>query len=735
MIKRILLNLLMVLALTGNLAAQTYKDAKKAGKLAMKMGNYNNVLTSAKEMLTYKPDDATAHEWLATAVAATKPSQEEYAKYYASLPVKKGKLLIEAGRKYYNAAMYDLAVPVLEQGQKLVPKDKYTCKTLAKHFYDAKVWDKAASNYLMSAKVNSAEKNFDLFYAGKAFMEIERYPEALQAFKDARSATKKKEEPKNWDVMDYMVGRATLEVQNEPIRKQLMANPLPIEIENMGPNINTPQGDYNSTITADESTFLITSTREGSFGNYIADAKEWPEDFWIAEKDSAGNWKKAVNLGAPINTGSNEGGPSITADGQTIYFFMSGPKGDGNIYMSTITGKNWSPPQEVEKICSDKWDAQVSISADGNKIFFCSDRDGGNVDIYYANRKRNGNWKRPRKLPDMINTKYSEAKPFIHPDGKTLYFSSEGLGGVGGFDVYKTVLDEKTDKWSKPVNVGYPINTRQDEVGFFVTASGTKAYITSNRDGGYGMNDMYVIYLTGKPKPVEVKKDSVNAEVVEVIKEKAPEAVAATAVTTVVGIVSDEETGEPLGSDIVMDNLTEKESIQDLQSNSSSGKYVVVVPAGNNYAISVSKKGYLFHSENFNIPADANSAIIHKDIKLKKIKVGSSIVLNNIFFETGSAVLSPESELEAQRIIDFMKDQKSVKIEISGHTDNVGSNDANKTLSNNRAKAVVDYLTAKGVDASRLTYKGFGETMPIADNKTEEGRKKNRRTEFKITEK
>lgn len=733
--KRIILFCLFVsMTFNGFLSAQTYKDAKKAAKMAVKMGNLNEAIPKYKEMLSYKPNDGAAHAGLCDAIISTKASQEEYAKYYASLPVTKGKLLIESGRKFFNAGMFDLAVPVLEQGQKLVPKDPYTCKTLGKYFYDAKMWDKSASNYLMSAKVNSVEKNYDFCYAGEAFMELERYPEALQAFKDARSKTKKKEQPKIWDHMDYMVDRATLEVQNEPIRKELMSKPLPIEIENMGPNINTAQGDYNSTITADESTFIITSTREGSFGSYIADSKEYPEDFWISEKDSAGNWKKAVNLGAPINTGSNEGGPSITADGQTIYFFMSGPKGDGNIYMSTITGKTWSTPQEVEKICSDKWDAQVSISADGNKIFFCSDRDG-NVDIYYANRKRNGNWRRPRKLPDIINTKYGEAKPFIHPDGKTLYFSSEGLGGVGGYDVYKTVLDEKTDKWSKPVNVGYPINTRKDEVGFFVTASGTKAYITSNRDGGYGMNDMYVIYLTGKPKPPVVTQDTLAKEVIEVVAEKAPEAVAATAVTTVVGIISDEETGEPLSSDIVMDNLTEKESIQDLQSNSATGKYVVVVPAGNNYAISVSKKGYLFHSENFNIPADANSAIIHKDIKLKKIKVGSSIVLNNIFFETGSAVLSPESELEASRIIDFMKDQKSVKIEISGHTDNVGSNESNKTLSNNRAKAVVDYLVSKGVDASRLTYKGFGETQPIADNKLEEGRKKNRRTEFKITDK
>ncbi|MFL5752585.1 MAG: OmpA family protein [Bacteroidia bacterium] len=736
MLKRIVLfSLFVFLAFSGSLSAQTYKDAKKAAKLAVKMGNYNTAIPKYKEMLGFKPNDGAALEGLCTAVIATKPDQAEYVTYYAGLPVTKGKLLIESGRRYYNAGMFDLAVPVLEQGQKLVPKDPYTCKTLGKHFYDAKMWDKAASNYLMSAKVNSVEKNFDFCYAGEAFMELERYPEALEAFKNAKSKTKKKEQPKIWDHMDYMVGRAILEVQNEPIRKDLMSKPLNIEIENMGPNINTAQGDYNSTITADESTFLITSTREGSFGNYIADSKEYPEDFWISEKDSAGNWKKATNLGAPINTGSNEGGPSITADGQTIYFFMSGPRGDGNIYMSTITGKNWSTPQEVEKICSDKWDAQVSISADGNKIFFCSDRDEGNVDIYWSERRRNGNWKRPRKLPDYINTKYSEAKPFIHPDGKTLYFSSEGLGGVGGYDVYKTVLDEKTDKWTKPVNVGYPINTRKDEVGFFVTASGTKAYITSNRDGGYGMNDMYVIYLTGKPKPPVVITDTTQKEVVEVIAEKAPETVAATAVTTVVGVVTDEESGEPISSDIVMDNLTTKESIQDLMSNSSSGKYVVVVPAGNNYAISVSKKGYLFHSENFNIPADANSAIIHKDIKMKKIKVGNSIVLNNIFFETGSAVLSPESELETARIVDFLKDQKSIKIEISGHTDNVGSNESNKTLSNNRAKAVVDYLVSKGVDISRLTYKGYGETQPIADNKSDEGKKKNRRTEFKITEK
>ncbi len=714
--------------------AQDYKTAKKAAKLAIKQLDYKQALIKYKEMLSYKPNDATAHAGLWDCIVRTKADEDENIKYYTSLPCTKGPLLIESGRRFFINDMKKLGVAVLELGQKLVPKDKYACKALAEYYEKEKNDEKAYPNYLMSAKVNDT-KGWDFYSAGFCAMHLEKYTEALEHFKDAKSKTKKEENLKLYNDILYRIERAKIEVKNEPIRKELMAHPLNIEIENLGPNVNSEYGDYNSTVTADESMLLITSTRSGSAGTFQESTKAYPEDFWYCTKDSAGNWTKAKNLGAPINTYSNEGGPSYTADGQQIYFFMSGPKGDGNIYTSTVTGTEWSTPKMVDKICEDdSWEAQVSISADGTKIFFVSDRgEDKNSDIWWSEKKRNGSWKKPRKLPDYINTKYGEAKPFIHPDGKTLYFSSEGLGGVGGYDIYKCVWDEKKEKWGLPVNIGYPINTRKDEYAFFVNATGTRAYMASDREGGYGMDDMYVIYLTPKPKPKPIVTDTAKInEIVEVIVEKAPESVAPTAVTTVVGIVTDEATGEPLAADIVMDNITLKESIQDLNTNSKTGKYVVVVPSGNNYAISVSKKGYLFHSENFNIPAEANSAVITKNIKMKKIEVGNSIVLNNIFFETGSAVLSAESELECQRILEFLKDQKNVKIEISGHTDNVGSNESNKTLSNNRAKAVVDYLVSKGVEANRLTFKGYGESQPVADNNTDEGKKKNRRTEFKI---
>ena len=341
-------------------------------------------------------------------------------------------------------------------------------------------------------------------------------------------------------------------------------------------------------------------------------------------------------------------------------------------------------------------------------------------------------------MPDNVNSKYRESSPFIHPDGKTLYFSSEGHGCVGGFDIFKTVYNATEETWTDPVNIGYPINTKENDYGFVLNALGNRAYLHSNREGTLGAQDLWVVYLTGKPKPVEkvvaeVNEDEPEKEIaLEVVEEEAPETVAATPVVTVTGVVTDEETGKPVGANIQMQNLTTNEYVADMNSNSKTGKFVVVLPVGANYGIAANANGYLFHSENFNLPENTAAAIVKKDIALKQVKVGKKIVLNNIFFETGKADLSTESTLELERMAEFMAKEKKLKIEISGHTDNVGSDASNQSLSEARAKAVVSYLTSNGVDSARLVAKGYGESQPIASNDSDKGRAQNRRTEFKI---
>lgn len=716
------------------IVAQTSKEAKKIAKVAMNKNDYQAAIPALKIILTEKPDDAKAHLSLSKAIIGSNVNEKEMIDFYNGLKVKSTKGLLPVTYKYKSANKTNYLVTIYEIIQNIDEKEPTSLNYLSSYFFEtAKDYEKAYKYNLRKAKYVKVKQNFSYNDAGRAAMILEQWQNGLDAFNNALKKTDAKLEAGNYEIIRQNVMWAEREVRDEPMRAKLMSKPLNVEIENMGKNINSKWGDYYGAVTADESMFLFTSTREGSYGKKDATDGDWPEDFWYSLKDENGNWAPAKNLGAPINSGGHEGLPTLSADGQSIYFYMSGDKGDGNIYQSNIEGDVWSKPVKME-FCEDiYWETQPSISSDGNTIFFVSKRDKKdpkNADIFYSTRKRSGKWKAAKEVKG-INTKYQEGSPFIHPDGKTLYFSSQGFPGVGGYDIFKSVLDAKGN-WSTPVNVGYPINTRDSDNGFFINAMGTRAYYHSYKDGGQGKSDFYVVHLVPKPK-----KDTVvdNIVVKDTVVEKVAESVAASSVTTVIGVITDEATGESIGTTIEMQNLTTGERIQDFKSNSKTGKYVVVIPAGNNYAIAVSKKGYLFHSENFNIPESAASSIVTKNVALKKIEVGKSIVLNNIFFQTGSAELSTESTLELERIIEFMKSESTMKIEIGGHTDDVGSDASNQQLSEKRANSVVAYLTSKGIDSKRLIAKGYGETTPIASNETPEGKQLNRRTEFKVLEK
>jgi len=348
---------------------------------------------------------------------------------------------------------------------------------------------------------------------------------------------------------------------------------------------------------------------------------------------------------------------------------------------------------------------------------------------------KKGNWGPPINLRD-INTPYDEEAVFIHPDGKTLYFSSKGWNTMGGYDIFKTVYEN--GHWSKPENVGYPINTADDDVFFTIAASGIHAYMSSARPGGYGDQDLYMItFITEKPT-ISSSEDNLIAWKTEPVSETVAEktvAVSLASLTLLKGRILDDATKQPVEATIILTDNEKGEELATFTSNSATGKYLVSLPSGKNYGIAVKAEGYLFYSENFNIPANAPYQEIEKDIYLKKIDIGASIVLRNIFFDFNKATLRPESKTELDGLIQLMKDNPTLKIEISGHTDNIGSAEYNKKLSEQRAKAVVDYLIAAGISSDRLTYVGYGFEKPIAPNTTEEGRQLNRRTEFKIISK
>jgi outer membrane protein OmpA-like peptidoglycan-associated protein len=334
-----------------------------------------------------------------------------------------------------------------------------------------------------------------------------------------------------------------------------------------------------------------------------------------------------------------------------------------------------------------------------------------------------------------VNTPRDDDAPFIHADGQTLYFSSRGHAGMGGYDIYRSSF-EGTTGWSQPENLGYPINTAGEDSYFVLSADNKHGYYASAKEGGHGEKDIYLISM---PKPreltaaatrtIQATKASVTARPVEIKQVKVE---MNTNTTILKGHIIDAFTKQPLEAGIVLTNNENAEVITE-QKSDTTGFYLTVMPSGKNYRFVAEKDGYLFHSENYEIPPSKGYQEIVLDVELKRVSVGSRIILRNIFFDFDQATLKKESTAELRNLLEIMTELPTLKIEISGHTDSKGSADYNKKLSERRAKAVVDYLVAKGVAPERFTYKGFGMERPLVSNDEEEGRALNRRTEFLIT--
>lgn len=521
---------------------------------------------------------------------------------------------------------------------------------------------------------------------------------------------------------------------------ELMKNPVRVFIDNIGNIVNSVYPDYVPVISADESVMMFTSRRDNTTGGQKSDFDfEYFEDVYIAyNKD--GNWSAPQNMGEPINTGSHDATIGLSPDAQKLLIYRSSGKDGGDIYFCELKGDKWSKPERFPKnINTEHHESSACFSFDERTLYFVSNKpDGlGGHDIYKCELNKKGKWGKAENIGAPINTLYDDEAVFLHPDGKTMYFSSRGHKTMGGFDIFKSVFEN--GKWSEPQNLGYPVNTPDDDIYFVVSASGRRAYYASGKKGGMGEKDIYVITFLGAEKPVVLNtEDNLLANVSESVSEVMiePEVeIKTNSVTLLKGFVHDAVTLMPLESDIEIVDNEKKEVIATFKSNSKTGKYLVTLPSGKNYGIAVKSENYLFHSENVDIPVSTGYLEVEKNIGLKKVVVGSKIVLKNIFFDFDKATLRPESTAELDRLIKLLNDIPSLRIELSGHTDNRGKDEYNQNLSERRAKAVVDYLIQKEINTSRLEYKGYGEIQPIATNDTDEGRQLNRRTEFKVLSK
>lgn len=485
-------------------------------------------------------------------------------------------------------------------------------------------------------------------------------------------------------------------------------HPVPFNPTNLGDSINTTFDEYWPTLSADGNLLVFTAL-----------VRDWPdrnsmtgrqEDFYSTSYVN-GHWTKAVPVGEPLNTNDNEGAQSITADGIRMIFTACNRRegmGRCDLYFSTREGDKWDKPYNPgPPLNTAEMETQPCFSADGRQVYFVSNRAGGkgNLDIWKSTLQPSGLWSQPVNLGDSINTPGNEQSPFLHSDGTTLYFSSDYHPGMGSFDLFVSKKDKK-GRWLGAQNLGYPINTVGSEIGLIVSADGRMAMYSSDRIKEMG-KDLYSFEL--------------------------PQAVRPTIVSYMKGLVLDAETREPLAARFELTETSSDSIIYTSTSNTVTGEFLVCLPGGKRYGLNVSKEGYLFHSEHFNIDKQGTytKPVVH-NVLLKPIKVGESVVLNNIFFNTGSAELSPESSGELEKIYNFLRKNSKVIVEIAGHTDNEGSDELNNKLSTNRAKAVVDYLLKKGIEANRISSKGYGKNKPVAPNTTSEGRALNRRTECTI---
>lgn len=522
--------------------------------------------------------------------------------------------------------------------------------------------------------------------------------------------------------------------------KILSANPERVFVDNLGENINTMSPEYGAVITADEETIFFTSRRPGSTGGKRDENdNNFFEDVYYSTK-MGGKWQPAKQLSKNINTDTHDATSGISPDGSKLFIFRSSTTDGGDLYQSELSGAEWKPLVHLNKNVNTKYhEASASLSFDGKRLYFISDRDMGygGGDIYYCELDSKGEWGVAKNLGPEINTKYSEEAVFMHPDGVTMYFSSKGFNTMGGYDVFKSTL--VNGKWTAPVNLGFPINGPDDDVYFVVGGSGNRAYFASSKAGGFGDHDIYKITFLGPEKaPLLSTQDqlmAMQANPVSNLKVENAVKVKSAKLTILKGIIYEDGSKKPLESSIDLIDNEKNTVLVTFRSNSSTGKYLATLPSGKNYGLVVKCEGYLFHSENFNLPDSADFQEFNLDIALKKIEIGSTIVLKNIFFDSGKSTIRAESTNELARLIKLLKDNPNLKIELSSHTDNIGSDDYNMKLSTERSKSVVDYLIAHSIPSYRLIPKGYGETQPIESNNTEAGRQSNRRTEFKILEK
>ena len=599
----------------------------------------------------------------------------------------------------------------------LYTEDKFEAVKYLRKAYEKKPGISPEINYLL----------------GRAYHLILEFDKAIQHYSAHRTSLKPKEAVLQYDFIDKLIS----ECRNG---KAIVADRQRVIIKNMGDSINSMYDDYFSIFAHNDSVMYFTSRRPvGKKSKRNPYDYKFFENVYYAEFLD-GEWSEAKPVNKKLDSKHNDAAVGISNDGSQLFIYR-GEENGGDVYVSNIKNGEWkSPEQWNSKFSSEESETSLFFSQSGDTVYFISankDLTMGGRDILMAVKNIKGKWQKPANLSSLVNTKYDEEGIYITPDGKTLYFSSRGHNTMGGFDVFKTEL-QSDGIWSDPVNLGYPINTPDDELFFSMSGNGKNAYVSTIRDGGYGAKDIYkMVFLGSEKEMILSNEDILIAGTQESLKKgffTLPELISVDSFFYLKGRVLNKTNEEPVVAKLEFVDSEESKVMATVVS-SDSGEYQAKFLVPKKYDVEIVAKDYLFYLDAVDMTTASSDEPFIMDFYLDKVEVGTKVVLENINFETSKATLTAESFPKLDQIITFLKNNESIRVEISGHTDNVGSSKINMELSENRAKSVVLYMVSKGISKSRLEAKGYGFSQPIAPNDTPEGREQNRRVEFKVISK
>ena len=600
-----------------------------------------------------------------------------------------------------------------------------------------------AVSYFLRVHELNPDYRFDILYAiGMAYQYNLEFENAISYYnlylEKSAKATNYRGEDK---VPVSHVKRRIFECENG---MEFINNPTDYSIVNVGSQINSDKPDYAPVLNEDETIMIFTSRRlEDNLNENVFDDNFPYEDIFISKKVD-GKWGKAENMGESVNTLYFESSLEISPDGKQLYIYRDENQGD--IYVSNMRSDGtWSTPAPISDVINSSYsENSISISPDGNTLFFSSDRPGGygGIDIYKCEKDRKGNWTRVSNLGETINTPYDEDGPFIDYDGTTLYFSSRGRKGMGGYDIFKSEYDLTTDSWSEPVNLGYPINTPDDDIYFVSTKDGKRGYYASVRGDGSGYLDIYMVEvpdLSASAGTVDSKKNAQTSDDTSTSNNKSINKVNAPQGIQPVELllrVEDASTGDVIDAQVTLKNMRSEERLEPEPVAEGLFKFQMLNKQEEEYMLTVEKTGYIYKNLKISIPpAGPEKAEFKRKVDLSRIVANYSKILEFVYFRFNSAVLTSDSHEELSSLKQFLNSNNGMVVEIAGHTDNVGPAPYNKDLSHRRAQAVVNYLIQEGINPSALIAKGYGEEQPLASNDDEkEGRELNRRVELRVLE-